>query len=74
MKMTNPSNPVRLILYPREGHGNQRFASQYDYALRMMRWFDRFLKGPPGQGTLPPHELDYGYPVAPPAPGNGSPR
>ena len=74
MKMTNPSNPVRLILYPGEGHGNRRFASQYDYALRMMRWFDRFLKDPSSPATLPPHDLDYGYGVEKEAPVSGSAR
>ena len=30
--------PVRLVFYPNEGHGNRKAASQYDYALRLMRW------------------------------------
>lgn len=37
--------PVRLVLYPREGHGNRKAAARYDYNLRMMEWFDRYLKG-----------------------------
>lgn len=40
--------PVRLIFYPGEGHGNRRAASRYDYHLRMLRWFEHYLKGPGG--------------------------
>src|SRR5690606_31536758 len=36
--------PVRLVLYPGEGHGNRRAASRLDYNLRMMRWFEHYLK------------------------------
>ena len=36
--------PVRLVLYPGEGHGNQRAATRWDYSLRFMRWMDHFLK------------------------------
>ena len=50
--------PVRLVLYPGEGHGNRRAAARYDYTLRMMRWFDHFLKE--GGTELPPWRLDYG--------------
>ncbi|NJN64623.1 MAG: S9 family peptidase [Acidobacteria bacterium] len=41
--------PVRLVLYPGEGHGNRKAAAQKDYALRMMEWFDHFLKGSGGE-------------------------
>ncbi|UCF18240.1 MAG: S9 family peptidase [Gemmatimonadota bacterium] len=50
--------PVRLVLYPGEGHGNRRAAAQYDYSLRMLRWFDWFLKE--GRSDLPPWRIDYG--------------
>ena len=50
--------PVRLVLYPGEGHGNKRAASRYDYSLRLLRWMDHYLKGP--GGDPPPYELDYG--------------
>jgi len=33
------------VLYPGEGHGNQNATAQYDYNLRMMRWFGEYLKG-----------------------------
>ncbi|MDH3283190.1 MAG: S9 family peptidase [Acidobacteriota bacterium] len=50
--------PVRLVLYPGEGHGNRKAAARFDYSLRMLRWFDHFLAG---DGTAaPPFDLDYG--------------
>ncbi len=49
--------PVRLVLYPGEGHGNRRAAAQYDYSLRMLRWFDWFLKE--GRSDVPPWRVDY---------------
>lgn len=51
------ATPVRLILYPGEGHGNRRAAARYDYTLRMLRWFDWFLKE--GKTELPPWKIDY---------------
>jgi dipeptidyl aminopeptidase/acylaminoacyl peptidase len=35
--------PVRLVMYPNEGHGNRKAASQMDYAYRLMRWMDTYL-------------------------------
>ena len=49
--------PVRLVLYPGEGHGNRRAASRLDYSLRMMQWMEHYLKGP--GGAPPPYELSY---------------
>ena len=54
--------PVRLVLYPGEGHGNARAASRYDYSLRLMQWMDHYLKGPGGEP--PPYELEYALPAA----------
>jgi dipeptidyl aminopeptidase/acylaminoacyl peptidase len=49
--------PVRLVLYPGEGHGNRKAAGRYDYNLRLMRWMKHYLQG---EGGKPPaHELDY---------------
>ncbi|MBB3764708.1 S9 family peptidase [Sphingomicrobium lutaoense] len=45
--------PVRLVLYPGEGHGNRKAAAQYDYNLRMMRWFDTYLKTGDRDAPLP---------------------
>ena len=50
--------PVRLVLYPGEGHGNRKAAAQYDYSLRQLRWFGLYLDGPGGE--MPAHEIDYG--------------
>jgi len=54
--------PVRLVLYPGEGHGNQRAASRWDYSLRLMRWMEHYLMGE--GGDPPAFELDYGLPVS----------
>lgn len=53
--------PVRLVLYPGEGHGNRKAAARYDYNLRMMQWFDHYLKGEGGDKPAP--ELEYNLPV-----------
>jgi dipeptidyl aminopeptidase/acylaminoacyl peptidase len=49
--------PVRLVRYPGEPHGNRRAASRYDYHLRMLQWFDHYLKG--SGGPPPPMEIEY---------------
>ena len=52
---TRTKTPVRLVLYPGEGHGNRKAAARYDYNLRMMAWFDRYLRGVgPKDGEMPP--------------------
>jgi dipeptidyl aminopeptidase/acylaminoacyl peptidase len=55
MVVRRPDVPVRLILYPGEGHGNIRSASRLDYTMRMMQWFDSFLQG---ERTVPSRDLD----------------
>ena len=54
--------PVRLVLYPGEGHGNRRSASRFDYNLRQLQWLEHYLKGP--GGAPPPYELDYANALA----------
>lgn len=54
--------PVRLVLYPGEGHGNRRAASRLDYNIRMLQWMEHYLKGP--GGNPPPYDIDYG--ITPP--------
>lgn len=49
--------PVRLVHYPGEGHGNRKAGARFDYSLRMLRWFDHYLKGEGGEP--PAWELDY---------------
>lgn len=44
IKVRKPEVPVRLIYYPGEGHGNRNSGSKYDYNLRMLQWFDVYLK------------------------------
>ncbi|MCK6446731.1 MAG: S9 family peptidase [Planctomycetes bacterium] len=48
---------VRLVLYPGEGHGNRKAAARLDYNLRMLQWFDHYLKG--AGGEPPAWDLDY---------------
>ena len=57
LKVLNQT-PVRLVWYPGEGHGNRKAAARFDYNLRMMRWFEHYLKG--AGGAAPEHKLDYG--------------
>lgn len=49
--------PVRLVLYPGEGHGNRLAAHRLDYNLRMIQWMEYYLKGP--GGAPPPYEIEY---------------
>lgn len=41
---TRTETPVRLVLYPGEGHGNRKSTARFDYNLRMLRWFNLYLK------------------------------
>jgi dipeptidyl aminopeptidase/acylaminoacyl peptidase len=50
--------PVRLVQFPGEGHGNRKAALKLDYNIRMMQWFDQYLKG--SGGPPPPGEVEYG--------------
>jgi dipeptidyl aminopeptidase/acylaminoacyl peptidase len=54
------SAPVRLVRYPGEPHGNRRAAARLDYNLRLMQWFEHYLKGP--GGPPPPYEISYDEP------------
>lgn len=54
---THGKVPVRLVLYPGEGHGNQKAAAQLDYGMRLIRWMDHFLKQ--GNTELPAHQLPH---------------
>jgi len=61
LKVRNQA-PVRLVLYPGEGHGNRRAASRLDYNLRMLQWFEHYLQG--AGGPMPAYDLDYAEPKA----------
>lgn len=52
--------PVRLVLYPGEGHGNRKASSRLDYNVRLMQWMEHYLQGPGGE--MPPYEVDYAEP------------
>jgi dipeptidyl aminopeptidase/acylaminoacyl peptidase len=54
--------PVRLVQYPGEQHGNQKACARLDYSLRMLEWFDWYLKGP--GGAPPPAEISHDDPAA----------
>jgi dipeptidyl aminopeptidase/acylaminoacyl peptidase len=56
LKVRNQA-PVRLVLYPGEGHGNRRTASKLDYNMRLLQWMEHYLKGP--GGAMPPMDLEY---------------
>jgi dipeptidyl aminopeptidase/acylaminoacyl peptidase len=49
--------PVRLVLYPGEGHGNRKAAARLDYNLRMQQWIEHYLTG--AKGAPPSMDLDY---------------
>ncbi len=53
IKVRKPDTPLRLVLFPGEGHGNQKAAARYDYNLRMMQWFDTYLKTGDRTAKLP---------------------
>lgn len=53
---TRTETPVRLVLYPEEGHGNINATARFDYNLRMMRWFNQYLKSE--DDTMPNTKLD----------------
>jgi dipeptidyl aminopeptidase/acylaminoacyl peptidase len=42
---TRTDTPVRLVLYPGEGHGNRNATARLDYSNRLMSWFGKYLKG-----------------------------
>jgi dipeptidyl aminopeptidase/acylaminoacyl peptidase len=60
LKVRNQA-PVRLVLYPGEGHGNRRAASRLDYNIRLLQWMEHYLKGPGGK--MPAMDIDYGIPA-----------
>jgi dipeptidyl aminopeptidase/acylaminoacyl peptidase len=63
LKVRNQA-PVRLVLYPGEGHGNRRAASRLDYNIRLLQWMEHYLQGP--GGAMPAMDIEYGLPAAAP--------
>ncbi|WP_265587358.1 alpha/beta hydrolase family protein [Sphingomicrobium arenosum] len=58
IKVRQPDTPVRLVLFPGEGHGNRLAAAKYDYNLRMMRWFDTYLMTGDRDAPLPASRVE----------------
>ncbi|MDT8436438.1 MAG: S9 family peptidase [Gemmatimonadota bacterium] len=56
--------PVRLVLYPGEGHGNRRAAARLDYNLRSLRWLEHYLTGSGGEPPPPDIEVRDEEPAA----------
>jgi len=56
---TRTDTPVRLVLYPNEGHGNKNNAAQLDYALRLMRWMEFYLQGNNDKKEMPPYGMAH---------------
>ena len=54
IRLRRPDTPLRLVMYPGEGHGNSQAAARYDYNLRMMEWFDTYLMTGDRDAPLPP--------------------
>lgn len=50
------NTPLRLVVYPGEGHGIGNTQAQIDFALRLVRWMNHYLQG--AGGTPPPFELN----------------
>ena len=53
IEVRRPETPLRLVIYPGEGHGNGLAAARYDYNLRMMEWFDTYLLTGDRKAPLP---------------------
>ncbi|MCK0127424.1 S9 family peptidase [Erythrobacter sp. F6033] len=53
LKVRKPDVPARLVFYPGEGHGNRLAAGRYDFNLRMMEWFDTYLKTGDRRAEMP---------------------
>lgn len=58
LKILNQA-PVRLVLYPGEGHGNARTQSRLDYAIRTMEWFDFYVRDKNSFDKIPDKYIDY---------------
>ncbi len=52
---TRTQTPVRLVLYPGEGHGNRNATARFDYNIRLMQWFDTYLMK--SDGAIPSAEI-----------------
>ena len=55
----NSEAPVRMVIYPGEGHGNAKNTNRYDFLIRTLDWFEYYLVKNPGAKTLPDKYFDY---------------
>ncbi len=51
--------PVRLVLYPGQGHGNSKNTSRYDFLIRTLDWFEYFLKSNNPKDRMPSKYFDF---------------
>lgn len=58
LKVLNQA-PVRLVLYPGEGHGNARTQSRLDFAIRTLEWFDFYVRDKNPFDKIPDKYVDY---------------
>jgi dipeptidyl aminopeptidase/acylaminoacyl peptidase len=53
---------VRLVQYPGEGHGNRKMPGRRDACLRMLQWYDWYVKdGKPIDGPMPEYNISDQY-------------
>ncbi len=58
----NDHPAVRLVKYPGEGHGNRKMPGRRDMALRILQWYDWYLKdNNPVKGEMPPWDISDQY-------------
>ena len=61
MKM-NDHPAVRLVQYPGEGHGNRNQTGRLDVILRILDWYDWYVKdAKPLDGEMPPLDISDKY-------------
>ena len=61
MKMNNHP-AVRLVQYPGEGHGNRNQTGRLDVILRILDWYDWYVKdAKPLDGAMPPLDISDQY-------------
>lgn len=61
MKM-NDHPAVRLVQYPGEGHGNRKMPGRRDVCLRMLQWYDWYVKdGKPINAPMPDYDISDQY-------------
>ncbi|MBN1406844.1 MAG: S9 family peptidase [Calditrichaceae bacterium] len=67
MKM-NHHPAVRLVQYPGEGHGNRNQTGRLDVILRILDWYDWYVKDAnPLNGPMPPLDISDKYGIDLPA-------